>query len=964
MHVGSHETKAASSRLEEETVEAGRPAATSECSEPPEDTVIVGTERERTRGLEPGDEFNQYELIRELGRGGIGSVFLARDRKLGRKVAMKFLASSDAETNERFVAEAAVTARCTHENIVVIHEIDELRGRPFMVMEYLEGETLRKSLEAGRVPVPRVVEQMVPVVRAMVRAHEFGIVHCDLKPENIVVTRSGLIKVLDFGIAQLLGTPTMGSRERAVAPFAADTTDSGSGSGRIRGTLRYMSPEQYGLDVVDHRSDIWAIGVIMYEMASGQHHLAGLSKEQMIRRMRDLDRATPSLAEVAPGVPTEFAALVDRCLAKRKQDRFPDAASLLEALEELLPGRRARRLAAGENPYPGLTAFQERDADRFFGRDHDVERVLAQLRDHSLVGIVGPSGVGKSSFVRAGLIPALRRARGNLDVLIVRPGRRPMGALADLLEGVTQTTHKRLVEDEALVDRLRREPGYVGTLLRERARESATEIVLFVDQFEELYTLVPDPDERARLVACLGAIADDPGAPLRVVVSLRSDFLDRVAENQTFMESLTRGLVFLRPPDRSGLEQALTEPLRSEGYRFESDAIVDEMLTSLETTPGALPLLQFAAAKLWHGRDRERKLITTYSYRSMGGIEGTLSSHADDVLTKLPAHAQQTVKAIFQRLVTPEGTRAIVGNDELQALSARPEEVQHVLDVLVDGRLLVVQHHGDADGASFEIVHESLITSWPTLRRWLDENHEDSAFLAQLRVVAKQWDDKGRPQGLLWRGEAMEEARHWSRRYTGTLPPRERDYIDAVLGLATRSRRLRRALATAAVTLLLAVATGATIALVWIRDAQQVAVREAERARAAEQMITEKLRVIEAEVAARREAERAVSASQEELKRKNEELTDALDHAKEQRAFAERQQSLAEDRRREAAAEAARAREAEATVGRLAADLQAEKAKLEELLEQERARVEKLERQRVRINVGGLKKQYGDEASP
>ena len=171
MHVGTHHVeKGGSSPSVGETVEAARPAERSDWPEAVDDTVIVDGLRRRHSGLKPGDEFNQYELIRELGRGGIGSVFLARDRKLGRKVAMKFLATSDADTNERFVAEAAVTARCTHENIVVIHEIDERRGRPFMVMEYLEGETLRKAIEAGRIPVARVVEQMVPVVRAMVRA--------------------------------------------------------------------------------------------------------------------------------------------------------------------------------------------------------------------------------------------------------------------------------------------------------------------------------------------------------------------------------------------------------------------------------------------------------------------------------------------------------------------------------------------------------------------------------------------------------------------------------------------------------------------------------------------------------------------------------------------------------------------------------------------------------------------------
>ncbi len=156
----------------------------------------------------PGDVVGHYELIRELGHGGMGVVFLARDIKLARRVAIKFIHTDSASLTARFVAEARTTARCQHENIVIIHEIDEVGGSPYMVLEYLRGQSLRHHVNGKAVAPRRAVELMLPVVRALERAHEHGIVHRDLKPENIHVTEAGAIKVLDFGIAKAFaGSP-------------------------------------------------------------------------------------------------------------------------------------------------------------------------------------------------------------------------------------------------------------------------------------------------------------------------------------------------------------------------------------------------------------------------------------------------------------------------------------------------------------------------------------------------------------------------------------------------------------------------------------------------------------------------------------------------------------------------------------------------------------------------------------
>ena len=505
--------------------------------QPPQDVVAAGI------GLEQGGRIRQYELIRELGRGGMGMVWAARDTKLGRRVAIKFLLDASRSVADRFLTEARATAQCNHDNIVIIYEAEEIEGMPYMVLEFLEGQPLRGLLgEYGsgtRLPPSRVVELMLPVARALARAHELGIVHRDLKPENVFVTHAGQVKVLDFGIAKAVASTAHGAALHRTLHSDIGSNLNLTREGALVGTLPYMSPEQMGIGEVDARSDIWAVGIMMYEMLVGQHPISPLTSEALLTNAIS-DEPMPSVRDAMPDVPDGLAMLVDACLRKPVAERIARASDLAHRLEEQLPGRAGRQLAEGESPYPGLTAFQESDADRFFGRSRDIARMATRIRELPITGIVGPSGVGKSSFIRAGVGPALKASGERWDVVTLRPGRQPLAALASVVQRLTTRSgtdmQMQVGEHHQLMHRLRSEPGYVGTLLRARARQTGGQILLFVDQFEELYTLVPDPAERCAFTAALAGVADDTAAPLRVVVSMRSDFLDRIAEDQHFME--------------------------------------------------------------------------------------------------------------------------------------------------------------------------------------------------------------------------------------------------------------------------------------------------------------------------------------------------------------------------------------------------------------------------------------------
>ncbi|MCG8424960.1 MAG: serine/threonine protein kinase, partial [Proteobacteria bacterium] len=804
-----------------------------------------------------------YELIRQLGRGGMRQVFLARDTKLARLVALKFLGVQSSRRIERFLVEARATARCHHDNIVVIHEAGEWQGRPYMALEYLDGQPLSALLYGRRMSPRRAVELVVPVVRALVRAHELDIIHRDLKPENIFVTRTGSVKVLDFGIAKIFAPDPpalLGSdfEDDLRAPSAhIDITQPGA----ILGTMPYMSPEQWGADTVDHKTDLWAVGIMLWRMLTGGHPLDPLSMQRLQAMAFCADEPMPSIESVLCDVPAELARIIDRCLAKRKEQRMASARELLDALELLMPDRYPRRVALDECPYPGMTAFQECDASRFFGRITDIAPMVQRLRDQPLVAVVGQSGIGKSSFVRAGLVPALKSSDESWEVLVTRPGRQPTAALAALLGPLAHTgghadgsnVAATVARHGELTRRLWREPGLPGTMLRNRARQKRGRILLFVDQFEELYTLVADPAEHRQYAACLAGAADDPSSPLRVVLAMRSDLLDRVADHRDLLDRLTRGLLFLPAMNRTGMRSALVEPLEMAGYAFESESVIDDMLDALEGTAGALPLLQFTAAKLWDARDRRRRLLTAASYQALGGVAGALASHADEVLSGLATAQKRLTRSIFQRLVTSDGTRALADVEELEQLADDSTEVRILLDHLVAGRLLGMGR-GEQEGSVVEIVHESLIDSWPTLRRWREESAEDSAFLEQLCAAARQWQSMDRPTGLLWRGGAMQEAQRFHRRYQGELSPRERDYLHAVLGLAARATRRKRQLVIGAFAFLCALVVAASVALLWVHNAEQlaqaqkrVAEREAGRARNAEADVREKLALIQAQ---------------------------------------------------------------------------------------------------------------------
>ena len=282
--------------------------------------------------LEPPTTLSHYRIVSQLGAGGMGEVYLAQDTKLDRKVALKILPTDVAAKRhrmQRFVQEAKAASALNHPNIITIYEIDEIDSRHFIALEFIDGETLRKRLRYSELKIGQVLDIAIQTARALSAAHDAGIIHRDIKPENIMLRRDGIVKVLDFGLVKLTEHP-QNSEVDMEAPTSAAITE----AGEILGTITYMSPEQARGLQVDARTDIFSLGVLIYEMVARRLPYEGLNKTEILASILS-DKAVPPLARYSREAPDELERIVEKALAKEREQRYQSAKDLLIDLRHL-----------------------------------------------------------------------------------------------------------------------------------------------------------------------------------------------------------------------------------------------------------------------------------------------------------------------------------------------------------------------------------------------------------------------------------------------------------------------------------------------------------------------------------------------------------------------------------------------------------------------------------------------------
>jgi WD40 repeat protein/DNA-binding SARP family transcriptional activator len=451
------------------------------------------------------------------------------------------------------------------------------------------------------------------------------------------------------------------------------------------------------------------------------------------------------------------------------------------------------KVKLGECPYRGLAAFREQDAPFFFGRAGYVERLLQTLKEQPLVVVVvGSSGSGKSSLIFAGLLPALRNS-GDWLVIDNRPGQRPFHALAVALlpwldSQITET--ERLIEAQKLAEAILREEITLQAVI-ERILEENPEIkhlLLFTDQFEELYTLCPDAGVQQRFLDVLlqtaHSIQEQCSAPLRILLTLRADFMGRALSYRPFADALQQASQMLGPMNREELRLAVERPAELQGAHFEP-GLVERILDDVGEQPGNLPLLEFALTLLWDQAD-DNGALTHAAYEHVGRMEGGLTRYADRVYTELRTQDQGVARQVFMQLIQPgrgtEDTRRVARQDEIG------EENWSLVQHLADKRL-VVTNRGAGGIETVEIVHEALIQRWERLKAWMDADRAFRTWQEILRAGIHQWQTANRDEGGLLRGIPLDQAESWLAERSLELSELEKNFIQT--SVVQREQRQR-----------------------------------------------------------------------------------------------------------------------------------------------------------------------------
>jgi WD40 repeat protein/basic membrane lipoprotein Med (substrate-binding protein (PBP1-ABC) superfamily)/DNA-binding SARP family transcriptional activator len=460
--------------------------------------------------------------------------------------------------------------------------------------------------------------------------------------------------------------------------------------------------------------------------------------------------------------------------------------------------------APGSPPYKGLEFFDVEDADLFFGREKLTAHLAERLREgERLLFVVGASGSGKSSLVRAGLIPALRRGTQLLDgsfplegspdwqIQVIQPTAQPLETLA------TSLCHEEpsLRSVATFIDDLRQDPSSLHLCAKRLCQNNkASQLLLVVDQFEELFTLCQDEGQQGTFIAnLLAAVHPDLDGPTTVVVTLRADFYTYCAQYPGLRQQLAAHQEYIGPMSSEELRRAIEGPARRGAWEFEP-GLVDLILRDVRNQPGSLPLLSHALLETW--RRRRGRILTLESYAESGSVHGAIARTAETVYQQGLDEAQQAIaRQIFLRLTelgeeAPE-TRRRAQTSELLPSAEQQLEVEAVLEKLVAARLVTVSE----DYA--EVSHEALIREWPTLRGWLEEDRRGFQLHRQLTEAALTWESMERDESVLYRGARLTSTLEWAQEHPDEVNILEGEFLGTSSALAEhrqreRERQLRR----------------------------------------------------------------------------------------------------------------------------------------------------------------------------
>lgn len=723
-----------------------------------------------------------FLLLHQLGQGGFAPVWAARetyDDTDVRDAAVKLFALGRQANfaREQLIREARALCRVDHPHVVRFYSlvIDEPAGVGALAMELVAGQSLGARIrEFGPLPATEVLQIGTALANALEDVHRAGLLHRDVKPDNVVES-AGTYKLIDFGIAW----PTEGEDEAESVAEPGQTARMGQ---HVTGTIGFVAPEYLHGEPPSISGELYAFGATLHTCLLGYPPAARTNAFPW-----DLDpdvlegkRPAPAVNTRASDAPPILVDLIERLITPMPQHRPASAGWVAERLRAMAQdtSRRTKILPQEDaGPFRGLGRFEAEHRDVFFGRDGEIGSVLELLRRRSLVVLVGPSGSGKSSLARAGVLPrvaegALEQWPQSWDTVIIAPGSDPRAAV---VKSLSPWLGEEIPADvESLVD-----------LLDDHVQNHGCGLLLFLDPLEELVTLESEGTaaSRAFFVELLVRLGEATPEGVKVLGAARRDLLDPLLALPALGKTLARSFVLIEPLTPPALREVLAQALDAYGYRLEDDVLVDELLAGVETSANAMPLVAFALTEAWRMRDRAGKRITRAGLLAMGGVRGALEKHAEATLHKFVVDnidKQEAARRMLLSLTTLEGTRAPKPLDKLRLAGGK--HADEFVKVFVEARLCVPVEGG------VTLAHEALITQWGRLDQWLDAARPARLVLAELERAARFWKTDPEVAPLI-RGARLERIQSEVHGAEGEwLSDEARAYLTASVRAARRRR--------------------------------------------------------------------------------------------------------------------------------------------------------------------------------
>jgi WD40 repeat protein/serine/threonine protein kinase len=730
-------------------------------------------------------KIGNYSILKQIGTGGFGEVYLARQEVINRDVAMKVILPTHANQPEfiqRFQQEAEIIAKLENPHIVPLYDYWRDPDGAYLVMRYIRGGNLADKLTThGAMEMEAAAKLLEQIAEALYVAHRNRVIHQDIKPANILLDDDGNAYLTDFGIARDL---------EGNINLAEDASNT------MHGSPKYISPEHLRRKEITYRSDIYSLGLVMYEVLTGSPPYEG---QQLLELLQHHVRTPlPSLQEKAPHLPIELNQPIIQASVKDPLGRYENVLKFAQDFRKAVnnvvyQGSSSAKgvFAPGKvyelsedtgrldvfKPYKGLAAFQESDSHEFYGRDGLVDELIKRMVEKGefsrFLAVVGSSGSGKSSLVRAGLIPALRKGEivgfpqyFSTMVPTANPMRSLEGAILKVAKSFPSELMSSLEKGE-----------YQLNKMLELALPKDGEMLLFIDQFEEVFTLVESEAERRRFLNVIYEALTAENSKLRVIIAMRADFLDRPLSYQGWGNMVRERTEIVPPLKPAELRETIEKPAEK-AHLILDEGLTDMIMEDMSQQAGALPLLQYTLSQLYE--KREGLMLTTKAFLEMGKISGALAKRAEEIYQGLREDEQEVAKIVFTRLVrvgSQSRTRQHVLLSEVFTLDSANPAIREMVNIYGEQRLLTFDYDAITRFPTLELAHEALIGSWETLKKWLDENEGALRIQDRLSSDSKQWQEQEKDSSFLASGTRLAQYNEIENHPIISLTKREMDFL-------------------------------------------------------------------------------------------------------------------------------------------------------------------------------------------